>query len=494
MSPAPLPGFAGLGSILDAELGRRLSADELRRELEGRGEHYRRLGVRPGQRVVLAHGRGWRFFADLFGLWRAGACVIPVDPDGGPAELSAVADDSQAAWLVHAGRAGAASAAAALESPDALAAARSPERPPQPHRTPDEDALILYTSGTTGRPKGIVHTFASVGARLGALRAFVPAGEVGRTPCVLPTQIGHGLIGNSLYPLLCGGELVLLPPFGRSPRLDLGRVIDEHRISFLSSVPALWRGVSRLSAPPALGTLRRIHCASAPLDGALWGDILEWSGIRNVLNVYGMTEAASWLSGAPAAPEGLRAGCVGKGWGAEFAVLDEKEPEAGRALPAGEIGEVWVKTDSLMRGYHGQEALTRGVLARGWLRTGDLGLREADGSLVLTGRKDDVINRAGLKIQPGEVEAALRSHPDVADACAFALPDPVAGQAVAAAVVLREGRPESALAAVARWCADRLPAPKRPSRWFRLDRLPRTAQGKLRRKEAAALCGAQPPP
>jgi acyl-CoA synthetase (AMP-forming)/AMP-acid ligase II len=189
--------------------------------------------------------------------------------------------------------------------------------------------------------------------------------------------------------------------------------------------------------------------------------------------VYGATETATWIAGSErgAAPAD---GYVGRGWGAEVSVRG---------------GEVWVRTPSLMAGYDGRPDLAAERVRGGWYRTGDLGRLDALGGLTLTGRAGETINRAGLKIEPQEIDLVLAAHPDVRDACSFAASDEFAGQAVAAAVVLARPRTRArALAALDSWCRERLPAYKVPSRWFVVASLSRGPRGKLNRAEAARDC------
>lgn len=467
------------GSIVDARRGERLSAAALRREASRRAAVCAALGLGPGKRAALCRENGWELFADLFAVWEAGACAVVLDP-GLPAPALAAALERCGAELVLTGRArpqGAPPSPVWLD-PGAESARLPGERP---RARPDDFALILYTSGSSGEPKGVVHTHRGLAARLGALRAQVGDRALRRTLCVLPACFGHGLIGNGLLPLLAGGELTILPAAGASALADLGRLIDDSRATFMSSVPAIWRAGLRLSRPPRRGTLERVHCASAPLSAELWRGMIEWTGGADVRNVYGATETASWIAGSALGQPPVD-GLVGGGWGAELELRD---------------GEVWVASASLMAGYDGRPDLTAERLRGGWYRTGDLGRIDAGGNLFLTGRTGETINRAGLKVEPQEVELALAAHPAVRDAFCFAALDEVAGQTVSAAIVLeRPAERARVLAALDAWCRERLPAYKVPTRWLIVPSLPLGPRGKLNRAEAArslAASGLQPP-
>ena len=217
----------------------------------------------------------------------------------------------------------------------------------------------------------------------------------------------------------------------------LGPTIDRLGVTFMSSVPALWQVALKASPPPRAGQLRRVHVGSAPLPLRLWEEIAGWARTRQVWNVYGITEAANWIAGIALA-DGPAEGAVGRPWGGELAVRDD----AGRLHPSG-AGEVMLRSPSLMQGYLGLEQETRRALVGGWLATGDLGRLAADGSLTLVGRLKHEINRAGIKVPAEEIDLLLTGHPAVEEACAFALPDAVMGEAVAAAVVLASRRSPS---------------------------------------------------
>ncbi len=356
------------------------------------------------------------------------------------------------------------------------------QSPPRP-LGPDDPALTLMTSGTTGRPKGIVHTQRSLAARVALNVMAIGTADLERSLCVLPLHFGHGLIGNVFTVLAAGGTLILWPQPSIEEMRRFGPLVDERRVTFMSSTPAFWNVAMRLSPRPKQA-MRRVHVGSAPLSIEHWRAIAGWTGTRRVFNMYGMTETANWIGGACLDDDGASDGMVGLPWGGAAALLGED----GRVLREG-TGEVLIATPSMMTGYLGMEAETRAAFHGPWLRTGDTGRIDAHRRLTLVGRIKHEINRGGVKVPAEEIDMLLERHPAVREACAFGLPDPVAGEAVAAAIVLRA---EVDAASIRAWCRERCRAEAVPSRLFVLDAIPRNDRGKVVRdhvREAALASG-----
>ena len=352
----------------------------------------------------------------------------------------------------------------------------------QPVARLDDLALVMMTSGTTSRPKGVMLTHRAVQARLALNIAHIGHQDLAVALTVLPMHFGHGLIGNTLTALAAGAQLVLWPEPGPTGLHALGHVVDEYGVTFMSSVPSLWRVALKLSQPPKRGTLRRVHVGSAPLVASLWTDIAAWSGTNRVVNMYGITETANWIGGRSAEEGDLADGIVGRPWGGAFRVrLDDG------SLAALGRGEVAVNSPSLMAGYLNRPDLTDQGLSGDWFLTGDIGEIDGHGVLRLVGRSKHEINRGGIKIPAEEIDALLERHPGVIEACAFALPDPLSGETVAAAVVTE---PQAAVdtEAIRAWCETRIRREALPSRLFILDALPRTDRGKLNRDVVRDAC------
>ncbi|MBA3448531.1 MAG: acyl--CoA ligase, partial [Pseudaminobacter sp.] len=426
--------------------------------------------------VVLAHGEGAALIVDLLAVWSVGAAAVVVSHGVTPDERVIVRDKTgPRAWVGHAAPAG----VAAL--PPAHFAAEAAESS-QPATRLDDVALIMMTSGTTSRPKGVVLTHRALQARLALNIAHIGRDDLAVTLTVLPMHFGHGLIGNSLTPLAAGSQLVVWSEPGSTGLHALGKVADEHGLTFMSSVPSLWRVALKLSPPPGRGTLRRVHVGSAPLAAPLWNNIIAWSGTHRVVNMYGITETANWIGGH-SAEDGLPVdGLVGRPWGGAFRVR-----LANGDFSATGRGEVVVNSPSLMTGYLDLPDLTAQSLAGDWFLTGDIGEIDEAGNLRLVGRSKHEINRGGIKVPAEEIDALLERHPFVVEACAFALPDPLSGETVAAAIVLEPGGEDDA-GAIRAWCETRIRREALPSRLFVLPELPRTDRGKLNRDIVREAC------
>jgi acyl-CoA synthetase (AMP-forming)/AMP-acid ligase II len=316
-----------------------------------------------------------------------------------------------------------------------------------------------------------------------------------RTLCLLPTHFGHGLICNALFPWLFGQDLHVVPPFKPDLLTRLGALIDEQQITFMSSVPAMWRLAIKTSRRPHAGTLRRVVCGSAPLSGSLWKEIQDWTGIPDVLNAYGITETASWLAGTTVEGFVPEDGLIGQPWGTGVRIVAgdaTARPDVDADCRAGEPGRIWVNTAALMRGYLDRDDLTREVVSGGWFSTGDVGFVDDRGWLYLRGREREEINKGGLKVYPGDVDAIVEQFPATLDACTFGYQDPLYGENVGIAVVVSPATAEM-LDEMYEFARRRLAGHQMPARWYLVEQIPRSARGKVNRADVAGHCATLTP-
>jgi acyl-CoA synthetase (AMP-forming)/AMP-acid ligase II len=288
----------------------------------------------------------------------------------------------------------------------------------------------------------------------------------------------------------------MLPPFEPALLGQLGEILDKHRITFMSSVPSVWKIALKIARPPEYRTLERVCCGSAPLSTTVWQDIREWAGTKEVLNAYGITETGSWLAGTTVPDFAIEDGLIGVPWGSDIKILTsnstETSPRAGQECGVGETGYIWVKTPALMRGYLDRDDLTSQVVSDGWFLTGDIGFLDEQGLLYLRGREREEINKGGAKIYPADIDVVLERFDGILDVCSFGYEDPLYGENVGVAIVLRSGEEET-LRHLYDWARQHLAKHQLPLRWYIVEEIPRTSRGKINRALMAQRCAKRLP-
>ncbi len=446
-------------------------------------------GVEPGDAVALSLPNGIEVVLAFLAVVRARAAAAPLNPGYTAPEFRAYLDDLRPRAMLFSGDAAAPARRVCAElGVPALDLSSGPARElslpfpplPVPDADPDAVALLLHTSGTTSRPKivplrqrNIAHSTRTIAAHYGLTPDDVSI-------CVMPLFHVHGLLASTLASLHAGGTTVARARF--SPRTFWEDTI-RHGGTWYSAVPTIHQmllGRAEHELPPRHG-LRFARSCSAALPPALQAALAERLGIP-VVQAYGMTEASHQVCSNPLPPGEQRAGSVGPPTGVEAAVIDEDW----RPVGAGEVGEVAVRGRSVIDGYRNDPVANAESFRDGWFRTGDSGVISADGYVTLNGRIKELINRGGEKISPHEVEDALTSHPAVAEAVAYAVPDERYGEQVAAAVVVRG---DVDAAELKRHCAERLASFKIPVSIALLDAIPKGPTGKVQRRLLADQLG-----
>jgi oxalate---CoA ligase len=348
---------------------------------------------------------------------------------------------------------------------------------------PDDVALILHTSGTTSRPKIVPLRHANIWTSAGNIATSLELSENDRALNVMPLFHIHGLIAGLSAPLSRGGAVFCTPGFNA---LKFFAEMEEAKPTWYTAVPTMHQTIltraGRHKELIARNPLRFVRSSSSSLPPTVIGE-LEAAFKCPVIEAYGMTEATHQMASNPL--NGLRKpGSVGVSAGPEIAIMDE----AGQLLSRGEAGEVVIRGENVTAAYENNPKANGEAFVNGWFRTGDQGVIDADGYLTLTGRLKEIINRGGEKISPREVDEALMDHPAVLQAVAFAVPHPMLGEDVGAAVVLREGlsATEQELAA---FLSERLAAFKTPRKILFLAEIPKGATGKLQRIGLAQKLG-----
>ncbi|HEY0248564.1 MAG TPA: AMP-binding protein [Gryllotalpicola sp.] len=447
----------------DARSERKVDYAELARSAASATAAFAAAGIGPDGAVLLEVADPLDFTLVYLAALASGARVVPIAP-GSSAETIAVLGARFDGTVLHVSD----RTAAGLLTGEGLV--------PTGH-----GSAVLFTSGSTGTPKGVEldeDRLLHVAGAVAAHNALTPA-DRGFNP--LPLFHINAEVVAVLATLVAGATLVLDRRFRRTGFWEL---LAERRITWVNAVPAILAILAAAGevTPPA--SVRFVRSASAPLPGPVR---TAFAGVPLVVS-YGMTEAASQITATPldgSAP----AGSVGRPVSAELEVRDG----AGERMPAGELGEVWVRGAGIVRGYFEGTAAER-FDAQGWLRTGDLGSVDADGFVTLAGRSDDVINRGGELVYPSDVEEVLLGDPHVREAVVVARPDEMLGQVPVAFVVTAEpvDHTEAALLAdaLARRCTRVLPRALRPVSITVDAELPRAATGKVQRARLrAALAG-----
>ncbi|MCU0983660.1 MAG: acyl--CoA ligase [Acetobacteraceae bacterium] len=347
----------------------------------------------------------------------------------------------------------------------------------------DDVALVLHTSGTTARPKIVPLTHGNITASARHIGATLALGPGDCCLNIMPLFHIHGLIAAVLSSLGAGGAVCCTPGFDA---LKFFRWLDEERPTWYTAVPTMHQTIlaraERNGEIIARAKLRFIRSSSASLPGPVMQALEETFGCP-LVESYGMTEASHQMASNPLAGP-RKPGLVGLPAGPEVAIMADD----GTILPKGGIGEVVIRGPNVTKGYEANPEANAKAFTDGWFRTGDQGMFDEDGFLLLTGRLKELINRGGEKVSPLEVDGVLSAHPAVAQALTFAIPHAKLGEEVGAAVVLREGM-ELSERELRDFAAKQLADFKVPRKVVFLPEIPKGATGKLMRIGLAEKLG-----
>ncbi|MDI3404777.1 class I adenylate-forming enzyme family protein [Streptomyces cavernicola] len=452
----------------------------------------RDAGLRSGDRLAVMTYNTPAFLFAAFGAWYVGATLVPVNHKLQTAEVErqlrhcgaglalvdaeigerATAADAPVRWLVSHPDAGA--DARPDDSFESLVAAAEPWRG---ETGPDSDiAQILYTSGTSGRPKGCVHTHRGIAMAATYTAATVPLRRDERFLICMPIWHASPLNNWTLSNLLLGATVVLQREY--EPR-EMLETIQRERITALFGAPiALIAPVQTVPdfADFDVSSVRAWIYGAGPLDADTARRLMKAYGSDDFHQVYGMSEMGPVGSCLSPAEQVEKAGSIGRG-GMPGVALRVVRPD-GADAEAGQTGEIWLRSDTRMVGYLDDEAATAEVFAGDWYRSGDLGRIDADGFVTVVDRMKDVIITGGENVASQEVEGVLRNHPDILDVAVVGRPHLQWGETVVAVVVPRAGA-ELDLAGLRAWLETRLARYKIPRELVLRPELPRTPSGKV---------------
>ncbi|POX45408.1 o-succinylbenzoate--CoA ligase [Streptomyces sp. Ru71] len=447
----------------------------------------RARGVRRGDRVAYLGPNHPAYLETLFAAGTLGAVFVPLNTRLAGPEIAYQLADSGAKILVHAG-AGHPDAPASLEVGPAYeeALASASGDPIDEPVAADDTCVIMYTSGTTGRPKGAMLTHANL--TWNALNVLVDTDLVADDRALVSAPLFHtaGLNMLTLPVLLKGGTCVLVESFDPAATLEL---IERHRITFMFGVPTMYDRVVREPgwADADLSSLRLLTCGGSPVPLPLI-TAYQQRGLT-FLQGYGMTEAAPGTLFLDAEHAVSKAGSAGVPH--FFSDVRVVRPDL-TPVDVGETGEVVVRGPHVMAGYWGLPEESAAAFADGWFRSGDAARVDEDGYVRIVDRIKDMIISGGENVYPAEIEDLLLAHPDVVECAVIGVPDPAWGEVPRAVVVPRAGSvadPEAILA----FLSGRLAKYKIPKSVVFADELPRTASGKLLKSRVRYRYGTDSP-
>lgn len=450
------------------------------------------MGIRRGDRIALQLGNRNEFVLAWFAASHLGAITVPLSTRHLRAEIAYAINNSGARLFIH-------EAALADRVPDAaetpdlawrISAGGTPgpatfeslltaQSRPEPAATDEEDTnLILYTSGTTGQPKGAMLAHCNIIHSAMVYESCMGLTEADRSIAAVPLAHVTGIIANIASMARCAGALIIVPEFKAA---DFLAVAERERVTQTIMVPAMynlcllqsdfdrfdlsaWRIGGYGGAPMPIATIERLAAKLPNLE---------------LSNVYGATETTSPCTFLPAALSKTHLDSVGLPCpGTDILIMDED----GRELPHGEIGEVWIHGGEVVKGYWNNAKATEESFVAGYWRSGDLGTIDSENFVRILDRKKDMINRGGLKIYSAEVESVLASHPDVLESAVIGEPCPVLGERVCAVIVPR--RPDLEVYELRAWCSKLLADYKVPETITLSDTpLPRNANGKVLKRQ-----------
>jgi len=477
------------------------------------------LGLQKGDRVGLLLPNCPQFVLAFYATLKAGGVVAAINPQYRPRELEAQLQDAGAEILISVR-----SAAQVIQSvqphlnlrhiiwtdlEDAPALADRPSSPPAfysapemdflsilqaplppvalPIITPEDVAVLQYTGGTTGTPKGAVGLHRNLAANTLQFRCWLSGLTDGREVTLVAIPLFHvyGMVIGMSVSVALGASMVLLPN-GRDITAILQQ-IEQYHATLFPGVPALYHAVNQhpdvLAGRYNLHSVKACISGSAPLPVTVKADFEQLTGGK-VMEGYGLSEAPTATHCNPMLGEN-RPGSIGlplPDVDCRIVLMADGQTP----LVVGQAGELLIRGPQVMQRYHNQPAETAAALVDGWLHTGDIARMDADGYFYLVGRKKELIKVSGYQVWPAEVESVIIAHPAVKEVGVAGVPDEARGEAVKAWVVLHPGQLATA-DEIRQWCLDQLAHYKAPREIVFVSALPRTTVGKLLRRELINL-------
>jgi fatty-acyl-CoA synthase len=458
--------------------GESLSYGELQHRVDNLAGHLQQAcGVKRGDRVLLDMQNGHGFVIACFAILRADAVVVPVSPMNLTEELRHYIEDSDARIAITENDLASRFQGLPIEHLLIPEEIRTNSKPEPSLSLPDDLCMMPYTSGSTGLPKGCMHTHATVLHNVAGACAWKHIDESTVALATAPFFHVTGLIHSFFSAIYAGGTMAIQR---RWDPLAAAKLVEQCRCTHWDNVPTMV--VDLLSHPEALkhdiSSLKWIFGGGAAMPEAIAQKLFDLCGVRYIEG-YGMTETISQTHINP--PQNPKKQCLGiPAFDTEALVVD---PAGFRALASGEQGEIVVRGPQLLTGYWKNEKAYNDswceVDGRRFFRTGDLGRTDEDGYFYISDRLKRMINAAGFKVWPAEVEAAMYRHPAIKECCIIASPDQRKGETVKAVVVLKQEFSDTRGEDILDWAKTQMAAYKAPRLIEFTDALPRTGSGKL---------------
>lgn len=431
-----MKSFASFHSIHDCELNRSFSMLEFENDVSSLSKALRsQYGLKRNDLLGYVGGNSYHFFITLFACHMVGISIAPISPNLNDREMAETLK---------------------CLCPSVIYCAGSFKKTGTNTNLP-ASGLVLLTSGSTGTPKAFLHSWEKVIHKLDHLQHFIPPDDLKFSTCFLPTHFGHGLIGNSLLPLVSGGTFYIQKPFSSQLQSLNTSWVNEQKITFFSTVPlvwSLWKGIEGTPMP----SLKRVHVASANLNSGQFESARPLVPEASILNVFGMTELLSWAGGKKF--DLFEQGNIGHLWGYESKIVNRE-----LHIKAPHIYDFEILSSAPPKAATGD-----------WLHTGDLVHYTENREIILDGRLKRQINRAGQKISPEEIENQLIRGSNIKEAVVISIPDPELEDCIVAYIVSQHDWTEESLR---KELSHQLSPIKIPDRFLEIEEIPKNDRGKI---------------